>query len=306
MSRTDTEERSKRLQNLVRKAPKTPTQTLAYTYALEPSEQESIRYACLTFLWHCANAAGKTLPMPDSLEWFDEHAQSIYKLPNITPNGLVLPKKETVSSYNFLHAIFAQVMSRYLDDSLISSIHFPVNIRLVDGRPNKALDSRPRGSTKLHSDIWAAEPSNSTAIFVPVLGDIKNTTVEFIEPLDFPKDFHRPLDDFDSAQHLAEGGIHYPPLFTDCDLITVDALCLHRTIKNNGGFRLSIDFRALSKTYLDSDIYKTSPRMENYIPPDRWYEIGTKTMLVPHASTHDVIDDKVTDTYAAPFNLTEL
>ena len=299
------DKRSNRLTNLIRKAPNTPTFALANTYSLSHPEKEALRFACLSYLWHCAHVFDKFIPVPDGSDWFGENAESICKLPNITPNGVVLPKLETMASYNFIHSIIARIMSRYFNNEVITGIHLPVNIRLIDGRPNQKIDSRPRSSTKFHSDVWAAEPSNSMAIFIPVLGAINETTVEFIEPMDFPDEFQRPLDDFNLGQSISDGGIPYPGIFSEIQLVTADALCLHRTKKNDTGFRLSIDFRVLHKTQLDSDIYLKSPRLKNYVSPGLWYSIGEKHWLVPQKSINDVITDQAKDAYVASFDVKE-
>jgi len=86
----------------------------------------------------------------------------------------------------------------------------------------------------------------------------------------------------------------------------MDTLCLHRTIKNSDGFRLSIDFRVLHKTLLEGDVYAGSPRLQNYVPPDIWYGIGERYMVVSRTSINEVIADRVTDGYAARYDISGL
>jgi len=298
--------RSRRNRNVVRANPNVPDYPLVHAYTLTEPEKDALKYACLAYLWHCANVVGQFIPMPDHPDWFSAHARELCLLPNITPNGLVLPKRETLSSYNFLHSVVARIMKRYFIDETLAGIHAPINIRMIDGRPNPSVDSRPRSSTKLHSDIWAAEPANSMAIFLPVLGDIAGTTVEFVEPKAFPVELQKPLDDFELGAERVHVGTRYPPIFTDCGMLVMDTLCLHRTIKNSDGFRLSIDFRVLHKTLLEGDVYAGSPRLQNYVPPDIWYGIGERYMVVSRTSINEVIADRVTDGYAARYDISGL
>ena len=56
-------------------------------------------------------------------------------LPNITPNGLVLPKRQTCAAYNLVHQAVAGIFNAFGLAAHASAVHAPVNIRLVNGRP---------------------------------------------------------------------------------------------------------------------------------------------------------------------------
>ena len=59
---------------------------------------------------------------------FDEYADQIRRLPNVTPNGLILPKRENFLAYHELHRAVADVLDRYDIGSQVEVIHHPVNI----------------------------------------------------------------------------------------------------------------------------------------------------------------------------------
>lgn len=279
---------------------------LVKTFHLEAHEVEEIKFAALTYLWHSASSAGCRLSIPTSDEWFLENAKVINSLPNVTPNGLILPKRETIVSYNFVHMITAKVTQRYFNERKIAAIHSPINIRLVDGTPNPSIDSRPRSSVKLHSDIWAAEPSNSMAVFLPIIGDIASTSVEFSEPEDLSADLQRPLEDFAVGSEAARIARIYPFAFVKNHMVTMDSFCLHRTIKLGARFRLSIDFRILYSDRLPSDLYIDSPRLSNYVLPAMFYSIGKSYMVVSRKSMREQVQDVTANAYAARYDISGL
>ena len=302
----DLDARAARCRQLV--AARTPAVDLPLirAFALDAAEIEELQFAALIYLWHCAGAAGFRLRMPREPRWFFDHAEILRMLPNVTPNGLILSKRETIPSYNLLHQTTARVMRRYLNEREVAAIHSPVNVRLVDGRPNDALDNRPRAAVKVHSDIWAAEPSHSLAVFLPVLGDVEETSVEFFEPAAFPAEFHRPLEDFSIGAGAIPIGRVYPFAFMKNHMITMDSLCLHRTIKAGARMRLSIDFRILYRHRLPSDIYVDSPRLGNYVPPNIWYGIGETYMVASRTSIHESVADITANAYAARYDISGL
>ncbi|MBT4748706.1 MAG: hypothetical protein HOO19_05215, partial [Rhodospirillaceae bacterium] len=134
---------------------------------------------------------------------------AIAGLPNITPNGLVLPKRQTYAAYNLVHQTVAGIFNAFGLAGHARAVHAPVNIRLVNGRPDAAVDGRPRASAKMHSDMWAGEPAGAIMAFLPVFGAAGKTGIKWIEPLSFPEKLMGPLDDFDAGAHLAEGGREY-------------------------------------------------------------------------------------------------
>lgn len=215
-----------------------------------------------------------------SSEFFEKHTGDVEALPNITPSGVILPKRQNYISYNLVHMAVASIFQGLKIGEFVDKIHVPVNIRFVQGTESDDLKNRPRYTGKIHSDIWAGEPAHAIMIFIPLLGDLTQTGVEFFEPREFSSDYMRPLNDFNEGAHLADDAEEYPFKFTPESLVITDSVLLHRTMRTGGRPRLSIDFRFLSRDILASDYYLDTPRMANYISPDKWASIGTDQVVV--------------------------
>jgi len=70
------------------------------------------------------------------------HPEQIRGLPNITPNGLILPKQSTCSEYNKVHSSIVKIVHEFKLSQYAESVHAPINIRLIDGNKNGS-DQRP-------------------------------------------------------------------------------------------------------------------------------------------------------------------
>lgn len=119
----------------------------------------------------------------------------------------------------------------------------------------------PYETTKLHSDVFAGDPSG-VVVMIPLFGDIEFGGVEFYRPT---KNFDKFTfySDYALAPDFApeylgkmeEGHIHF-----------VDAWCLHKTMV--GKKRVSLDHRMIFDRFIDGDTKGT--RMRNYIHIDQF------------------------------------
>jgi hypothetical protein len=276
-------------------------------FRLSASEKSAVEIATAYFLYESLRSQNPDFH--DSLDdgFFARNATALSVLPNVTPNGLVLPKEPNFLSYNILHKTISALFDSWRLDSWVHSVHVPINIRLVAGDSGPAVHARPRATTKPHSDIWAAEPANCVMIFFAVFGDYARTGIEFFEPKSFPKDLMKPLDDFRQGEDLMRDAVEYELSYPLGTVLFTDPFLLHRTMKNNGGPRLSLDFRFLLKEKVASDVYTDSPRLSNYVPPEAWREYGMKRLL----TSHDALDfvpasDKVSNRNAARFSTVDI
>lgn len=239
-----------------------------------------------------------------SEEMLTRYASAIEKLPNITPNGLLLPKKETFLFYNQLHRAVADAFEALGFEKKAEMIHAPVNVRIVNGKKAEGVDSRPRASTKIHSDIWAGEPTSAIMVFFPVCGDTENICVRFLEPREFSGEWIRPLKDFLEGEALAKGAIEYEDCpFRPGEVLLTDPFLLHQTVKKREGLRLSIDFRFLAKEKVDSDVVVFGERMKNYVSFQEWRCYGRTKLLTTEDPLRDFHgEDVVRDGYATNFS----
>jgi len=232
-------------------------------------------------------------------------AEAIRGLPNITPNGLMLPKRPNARAYNAVHAAVAMMLAELGLTPHIEQVHAPINLRLVDGRADKRIDARPRASAKWHSDMWAGEPAAAVITFLPVFGAPGALGVRWVEPRDFPTSMARPLDDFKEGESLIEGGREYKVAFDPGVLLLTDPFLVHKTLRDSDGLRLSVDFRFLSRYQVESDAVAPGTRGENYLPYKDWAEIGNTSMLATDAplAPFDGADLTASNEYAAAFTL---
>lgn len=126
----------------------------------------------------------------------------------------------------------------------IEGIEFPLNLRAVHGHAPEGYLQREYATDYYHTDIWSGEPSDIIIGFIYVEGDVTKT---FMEVFDVdPKDvnlFEKKLDKYTSlnSQTAQAQQIHYLP--QKGQMILMDGVCPHRTVRSGGGARISLDFR---------------------------------------------------------------
>lgn len=222
-------------------------------------------------------------------DFFEKYSNKIGNLPNITPNGLLLPKSHNFLSYNLVYKEVSNIVQNF-NLKNASHIHFPINIRIVDGTPNEAKDTRPKSSMKLHSDIWAGEFTNHIMIFFPIFGDMENNGVELYEPgPSFYPDFVKTCD-YDEGKNLINDSIKYDIVMHPGSVYFLDSFLLHKTIKKKAGLRLAVNFAFLTDNKVESDLEIKSDRSFEYIESEEWFKYG-KTKLL----TTDAVLKKFTD-----------
>ena len=272
---------------------------------LNPAAQIRLSEAVNNYLYSCLENFYIDQNFDKSESLFDTRAQQIRQLPNITPNGLVLPKKPICMAYNIIHAIVAEIIDDLGLQPHIEKVHAPINIRLVDGAGNRLIDERPRASTKMHSDMWAGEAANAIMIFLPIFGNYQKIGIKWIEPREFPVDYMRPLKDFNEGIHLIRGGREYGAILAPGDIVLADPFLIHATQKDANSLRLSIDFRFITTQVLDSDNPAPGTRRQNYLVYEEWIDIGKRRILETDAPLVNY-DDRVgatKDEYAAPYEI---
>lgn len=212
-------------------------------------------------------------------------------LPNRTPNGVIVPKKDIFLEYNIMQRCLSLIMKSLALDASISSIHLPVMTRLVDGRRDEVKDNRPYASTKPHSDIWSKNPPHLIMIFIPVLGDVEHTGIEFFEPDENEMiKWIKPLSDYSEGAHLLLFSQQYPLKLRKGFLYLTDAILIHNTVKKGGGIRVSIDFSIIPAKPLSRDAdfgaeeqdFSANLAKSNYVSLPEWYAVGERVLLVPN------------------------
>lgn len=179
----------------------------------------------------------------ESENFLIKYKDDILNLPNRTPNGAFYPKKENIEEYNTVQKIVNTCM---IDNKLTEQLDsFDVStIRIVDGTKSE-LDDRMSSTTKLHSDAWSGH--NGDAILtIGLLGD-ETTGLEFNKVTEVNSEsFFETQQDYESGMKVVKGYEKIKNLEFN-NMTIFDHACLHRTLKNNGGLRVSIDFGISTK-----------------------------------------------------------
>jgi len=264
---------------------------------------ERLRNAANMYLYVTIEAFYPEQPFQISDDLTLSAAEALRGLPNISPNGLVLPKKQTYLAYNLLHATVANIFRVLGFARHIVSAHVPLNLRLVDGQSDPRVDLRPHASAKWHSDLWAGDPAAGIVVFLPILGAEDSLGVRWLEPKTFPVELMRPLDNFNEGAYLKEGGREYEVGFKPGTIIFCDPCMLHATQRDSDGLRFSVDFRFFSRYPLTSDKYAPGQRPHNYYLFDDWIDIGRGRTLMFDAplAPFDSDDGATKSKYPASF-----
>lgn len=282
-----------------------------WAYELDGKDFHRLQQATKEFVKDCIfEYHGEALDDCSHIESFFMDNQPLIKtLPNITPNGLVMPKKEVLCTYNkILRAASRIVQNMGLHESC-SKIHFPVNIRLRWGDTSEYKLNRPYSSIKWHSDIWAGESSRNIIIHIPIFGDFQNNGVSIAKtPEEFYPNYVKSLNNFNEGCRITENlkPINFRMATNHAYLI--DSFTLHKTNhSNNSRIRGILSFPVVPIQSLPSDIYSNKKRdEEDYLPSEHWIKVGEELFLTSEEKLEPYNGGDVTKTsYAGKFGIAE-
>ena len=274
-------ERNYRLRSLSNRS-KCLEDDMCVAFELPPMLISNIRMSTKLFFHECLCEYFQRkffdgVPIEDFVEL---HKDSIRELPNITPNGLVLPKHRTMCSYNRVLKDTSSIIEFLGLENTLESIHFPINVRLRHGTPKESTLSRPYASTKWHSDIWAGESAHNVMLHIPLFGNFRDNGVLVASSQDgFFPNFVKHLDDYDEGKSLTENTTPRPMRMNVGEIYMLDSFLLHKSQIGDDGFRAILSFPVVPKMKLDSDIYHNPERDKNYLDAHEWMKIG-KTKFV--------------------------
>ena len=161
----------------------------------------------------------------------------ILNLPNITPNGVIVPKKENLKPYLMLQKSVFKLCSKYFISKITDRIEL-CEVRLMRSNKYNYDDKRSYSSTKIHTDRWSGNPCDSkVAMFIE--GDVNNT-IEFFEPKKIDKAFFNKKNNYENT--IKKYGFKKIKKLNTKKLTIFDQACLHRTVNKDRNLRLSLDF----------------------------------------------------------------
>ena len=161
----------------------------------------------------------------------------ILGLPNITPNGVVIPKKENIKSFLNIQNLIFKICKKYFINKCAKKIEI-CEVRLMRSNKHNYDNTRFYSSSKIHSDTWSGNPCDAkVAMYID--GD-KLNTIEFFKPKKMDKDFFNKKNNYDNA--IKKYGFQKIKRLDVSKLTIFDQACLHRTVNKNRDLRLSLDF----------------------------------------------------------------
>jgi hypothetical protein len=171
--------------------------------------------------------------------FLDLYKSEILGLPNITPNGIIQVKKENCVEYNKIQENITNIL---IETGLIKCVTHAQHIipRIVDGKQDIIKRARPLSIEKYHSDSWASQKGD--AVLSIIIGGDLSTTIEFCKPTGMSSNFFSSLTDYDDAKkNKFFDKLEYLGMAEFGKINIFDHACVHRTLKQNGGIRVSLE-----------------------------------------------------------------
>jgi hypothetical protein len=227
------------------------------------------------YVWHSLSQAYPSRTFDLSAKVLEAYETAVLALPNRTPNGLLLPRRETFLSFNIVQQALAATMVSLKLDRSFEAFQAPCNVRIVSGQADAKADRRPYASSKIHTDVWYGEPLRSILFNLPLLGDSGAVAMEFFEPEAFPAEFQKSLSDYEDGRKIAESAERLPMRFDLGTLYVSDSLSLHQTVRRETGIRLSLDWRAIPRERLTSEADEQIRSRATYVNTERFLAGGS-------------------------------
>lgn len=171
------------------------------------------------------------------------------------------------------------------------ALEYPINVRVVHGKPIEAYAKRNYATTNIHSDIWAGEPADTLQVIIPLMGDVRSNFCQWYET--DTNNFDLYLSNL-SAYSGAQAELGEPQAISHTfdvgTLYFFDSALPHQTIQQGGQVRISLDFR-LRRLFPYADL-QWVPRMKRergaygryyLLPPDPY----------PYASFEQKLDHEI-------------
>ena len=200
----------------------------------------------------------------------------------ITPNGAVVPKKETSEEFNIITKNFIKIIESLNIQKKIIKLHFPLNIRIKFSSIPLSFYKRDRATEKPHSDSWAGESSNCVNFHIPIFGDVNNNKMEFYGPTKLNENWLRPLKNFQSGDKYRKYFKKVKFNTQKSNIIISDFATLHKTIrKKNCKTRISLDTTfEISRSHTKNVSKLHSARKKEYISFKEYKKIGIQKKYI--------------------------
>lgn len=239
---------------------------------------QGLRMATLLYMSRCLPGAPVIV---DETELMERFVRQRGEIPNITPNGMIVPKRHTILEYNLLVRAFARVIDSLGIEDLVLSWHIPLNLRIKLSQPSAENLRRHHPTEHIHSDSWAGESNESVTTHLPLLGDTERNHLVFYDPpADFQEEWLRPLPSYADGAGIAA---RYSPIAFVArkgTIVLADFAGLHASSRRPG---------AQARVTIDTTFHlhrRRLPDQEEIIHPWRVDERAPHRVLAGLGETH--------------------
>lgn len=276
------------LDNLGKRFPHTRCDNLLLEYQVPIPQFYNLQAAAAIYLSACL---GLDHPELHEIKLLQNIEHAYPHLRNITPNGMVVPKKDFTLEYNLLVQAFSTVIRSCNIYDLIISWHVPLNLRIKLGTPNLDNLRRNHPTEEVHSDSWAGESSASVTTHLPIFGDSLNNGLKFFTPPpDFKEEWLGPRSSYRDGREITQRYKEIPHSTRKGYLYFQDFAGLHGTHRNKqAGTRISIDTTFVLKRPQRLDGVEHQWRTNERASADVLDRIGSDFLF----SFADGLDDRV-------------
>jgi len=266
---------------------------LMAVHTIDKDLMECLRYAVATYMSRSMPFDTLFLDEQNLIDAYEKHEQNILTL---TPNGMIVPKRNTTLEFNGVIKAFMQIINSMNFSDVIGSWHIPLNVRIKFGRALQKNIKRARASENIHSDSWAGISAESATISIPLFGDTDGNWVQYYHPPPvFQEDWLGALTSYSEGAEIAA---QYRPIdfVTPKGSINIsDVSVLHASSRSPGcGTRVSLETTfVFKKPWLREKVEVIHPwRKTERISPEVMSLIGEKYMLVFYDAPADKVYSK--------------
>ena len=254
--------------------------SLLLEHKINPSLFKRLQYTAATYISKCLPDNEFIVSEKKLLKTLEELQDAVA---NITPNGMVVPKRHTILEYNLLASAFSAIIESLDINDLISSWHIPLNLRVKYSQVNQANLERHHPTEHIPSDSWAGESSESVTVHIPIFGDVENNHVSFYEPPDtFEEHWLKPRPSYIDGEEIAKKYRKIDFIPKKGRLLLADFAGLHASTRlPHAGPRISIDTTfVLRRPGDDRPAEKIHPWRENErASQDTLQSLGTEKLF---------------------------
>lgn len=178
-----------------------PSRLIAF-HKICPELWEQLRLAVALYM--SRSIPGNRILLSEK-ELLREYVERGLEIPNITPNGMIVPKRHSILEYNVLVRAFAHIVESMGIGKMIVSWHIPLNLRIKFRELNSENMKRHHPTEHIHSDSWAGESADSVTVHIPIFGDTDRNCVIFYDPpSSFEESWLGPRPTYGDGQSVAK------------------------------------------------------------------------------------------------------